>query len=248
MPYIIAILIAGCFAALAETPTSAPPKQAWTFTGPFGTFKKESLQRGFQVYKEVCSSCHSLKRIHYRDLSALGFKEGEIKAIAADYDVMDGPNAEGNPFKRKALPADAFPSPYPNDNAARTANNGALPPDLSLIIKARKNGADYIHALLTGYATPPLGVTVEPGHHYNPYFPGGQIAMTPPLTDGQVAYADNTKAIVDQMAHDVVTFLAWAAEPEMEHRKQLGVKALLYLAFMTLIFYATMRKIWKEVK
>lgn len=225
-----------------------PPKQNWSFNGPFGTFKRDELQRGFQVYKEVCSACHSLKRIRFRDLKGIGFKEIEIKAIAAGYEVTDGPNAEGQMFQRKAIPSDSFPSPYPNDNAARTTNNGALPPDQSLIVKAREGGADFIYALMTGYTEPPIGVTVDAGRHYNKYFPGGQISMEKPLTEGQVTYADGTKATVEQMSHDVSAFLAWAAEPEMEERKEMGVKVLAYLLFMTVIFYLTMRRIWKGVK
>ncbi|MBY0281936.1 MAG: cytochrome c1 [Alphaproteobacteria bacterium] len=232
----------------AETTTPHPPKQKWSFQGAFGTFKRDELQRGFQVYKEVCSACHSLKRIRFRDLKSLGFNEAEIKAIAAGYEVKDGPNADGEMFQRKALPSDAIPSPFPNDNAARAANNGALPPDLSLIVKAREGGADYVHALMNGYTAPPAGIVIEGGRHYNQYFPDGQISMAKPLTDGQVTYADGTEATVDQMSRDVTTFLAWAAEPEAEQRKQMGVKVIAYLLFMTVIFYFTMRRIWKGVR
>jgi len=224
------------------------PKQNWSFNSAFGTFKRNELQRGFQVYKEVCSACHSLKRIRFRDLKSLGFKESEIKTIAAGYEVKDGPNAEGEMFQRKALPSDAIPSPYPNDNAARATNNGALPPDLSLIVKAREGGADYVHALMNGYIDPPAGIVIEGGRHYNQYFPGGQISMAKPLTDGQVTYADGTSATVEQMSRDVSTFLAWAAEPETEQRKQMGVKVMAYLLFMTVIFYFAMRRIWRDVK
>lgn len=224
------------------------PKQSWSFSGLFGTFKRDELQRGFQVYKEVCSVCHSLKRVRFRDLKGIGFKEAEVKAIASGYEVTDGPNAEGQPFQRKALPSDAIPSPFPNDNAARTANNGALPPDLSLITKAREGGADYVHALMNGYGQPPAGMIVGEGRHYNQYFAGAEIAMAKPLVDGQVVYADGTVSTVQQMSHDVTAFLAWAAEPEMESRKQMGIKVMAYLLIMSIIFYLTMRRIWKDVR
>jgi ubiquinol-cytochrome c reductase cytochrome c1 subunit len=223
------------------------PKIDWTFSGFFGVFKREQLQRGYQVYKEVCSACHGIKRVSYRNLNALGFSEAAIKVLAAEHTIQDGPNAEGKMFERPALPKDAIVGPFPNDNAARAANNGALPLDLSLIVKARVGGADYVHAILNGFTKPPAGVKVESGRHYNAYFPGNQISMAQPLQDGQVKYSDGTVATIDQMSKDVVTFLAWAAEPEMEERKQLGVKVFLYLLLMTGLFYATMRRIWKRV-
>jgi ubiquinol-cytochrome c reductase cytochrome c1 subunit len=200
------------------------------------------------VYKEVCATCHGLKRIRFRNLKALGFNEAQIKAIASQYEVTDGPNAEGQMFKRKSLPSDAFPNPYANDNAARAANNGSLPPDLSLIIKARNSGPDYVYSLLTGYDPPPAGTQSQAGQYYNTYFPGNFISMAPPLTEGQVTYADGTKASVEQMAKDVVSFLAWSAEPEMEQRKQTGVKVIVYLLFMTILFYMTKRRIWRHIK
>ncbi len=250
-PFLFKIILCGIFlptTVCGEPGLLSPPARNWGFTSLFGTFDRAALQRGFQVYKEVCSACHGLKRVSYRNLSALGFNQNEIKAIAAEADVTDGPNDEGQMFQRKGLPADSFVGPYANDKAARAANNGALPPDQSLIVKARSGGADYIYALLTGYTSPPFGVTVEEGRHYNPYFPGGLISMAPPLTEGQVSYADGTKASVEQMAQDVVEFLSWAAEPELEQRKQMGVKVLLYLTFMVIIFYLTYRKIWRDVK
>ncbi len=224
------------------------PNVNWTFSSLFGVFKRDQLQRGYQVYKEVCAACHGIKRVSYRNLNALGFSEAAIKVLAAERMVQDGPNAEGKMFDRPALPKDPMAGPFPNDNAARAANNGSLPPDLSLIVKARVGGADYIHALLTGYVKPPAGKTIDAGRHYNAYFPGHEISMAPPLRDGQVTYSDGTVATVDQMSKDVVTFLAWAAEPEMEARKQLGVKVFLYLLLMTGLFYATMRRIWRGVK
>ncbi len=227
---------------------SALPKVDWTFTSLFGVFKRDQLQRGYQVYKEVCAACHGIKRVSYRNLNAFGFSEAAIKALAAEHLIQDGPNTEGKMFDRPALPKDAMAGPFPNDNAARTANNGALPPDLSLIVKARVGGADYIHALLTGYVKPPTNKMIEAGRYYNTYFPGHEISMAPPLRDGQVTYSDGTVASVDQMAKDIVTFLAWTAEPEMEARKQLGVKVFLYLLLMSGLFYATMRRIWRHVK
>jgi ubiquinol-cytochrome c reductase cytochrome c1 subunit len=223
-------------------------QKKWSFSGIFGTFKRDELQRGFQVYKEVCSACHSLKRIRFRNLKSLGFKDAEVKTIAATYEVTDGPNAEGQMFQRKAMPSDAIPSPYPNDNAARASNNGALPPDLSLIVKAREGGANYIYALMNGYVEPPAGIVVEGGRYYNQYFPGGQISMAKPLNEGQVSYADGTKASLEQMSHDVSVFLAWAAEPETEERRKTGVKVMVYLLVMTVIFYLTMRRIWRDVR
>jgi ubiquinol-cytochrome c reductase cytochrome c1 subunit len=225
------------------------PEISWSFKGWNGTFKRDQLQRGFQVYKEVCSSCHGIKLLRFRELSAIGFSEAQIKALAAAYDINDGPNLEGKMFSRKGLPSDAIPGPYKNDNQAKFVNNGAVPPDLSLIVKARKGGANYVKALLTGYMDPPPGVTLRETEHYNRYFPDYKIAMAPPLiTDNQVTYADGTDATISQMAEDVTAFLAFVAEPEMEERKRSGFQTLLYLVFMTGLFYLTKRKIWKDVK
>ncbi|MEB3701624.1 Cytochrome c1 precursor [Candidatus Bealeia paramacronuclearis] len=233
---------------LANEEARPLPDHKWTFEGAFGTFDLASLQKGFQIYKQVCSACHSIKRIHFRNLSALGYNEAEIKAIASDYEVTDGPNDLGEMFTRKGTPADAIPGPYANDKAARAANNGALPPDLSLVVKARKGGADYIFALLTGYENPPAGKHIPQGMHYNPYFPGEQIAMTPPLSEGLITHSDGTTPTVQQMAHDVVNFLTWAAEPEMVERKQMGLKVLFYLSIFTLLMYFVMRRVWARVK
>ena len=225
-----------------------PPKKEWTFEKWNGAFDKAKLQRGFQIYKEVCATCHGLKRIRFRELKAIGFTDLEIKALAASYDIHDGPNDEGEMFDRPGLPSDAMPWIYKNAKQAKAANNGAFPPDLSLIVKARKYGADYIYALLTGYCEPPKEIAVSNGQYYNKYFSGKLIAMAPPLTDGQVTYADGRKATVSQMAEDVTNFLAWAAEPEMEERKQDGFVTLMFLLFMTVLFYFTMRRIWQDVK
>ncbi len=224
-----------------------PPARDWSFDGMFGTFDRGAVQRGFQVYQEVCSGCHSLKLVAYRNLTGIGLGEDQIKAIAAEFEVTDGPNDEGEMFQRPAKSSDRFIKPFANDNAARAANNGALPPDLSLVIKARKGGADYVHALLTGYKEePPAGVKLSEGMNYNAYFPGNQIAMAPPVADDAVEYADGTKATADQIAADVTTFLTWAAEPELEERKRLGIKVLLFLVVLTAMMYALKRQVWSD--
>lgn len=246
-------------AALAVTPMASTPARAageaiplpatqFSFEGLFGTFDRASLQRGFQVYKEVCSACHGMRQLFYRNLLEIGLTEAQVRNIAAQFEVQDGPNDLGEMFERPARISDHFRRPFPNDQAARAANNGALPPDLSVIVKARAGGADYIHALLTGYTDPPEGFTLMDGMNYNKYFPGHQIAMPNVLNPGQVEYADGTEATVDQMARDVTTFLAWAAEPELEQRRQMGVKIILFLIVMGGLTYAVKRRIWANVK
>jgi len=230
-----------------EEATPSLPHQSWSFDGPFGTYDRASLQRGFQVYQEVCSNCHSLKLLAYRDLSALGYTDDQIRTIASQKEVTDGPNDEGEMFQRPAQPSDHFVPPFPNDQANRAAHNGALPPDQSLIIKAREGGADYVYAILTGYKDPPPGEKLPDNQYYNVYFPGHHIAMPPPLTDDAVTYGDGTKATVQQEAHDIVTFLAWAAEPNMEDRKRTGAKVMIFLVVMTGVLYLAKRKIWAEV-
>ncbi len=237
----------------------AMPDLDWSFDGPFGTYDKASLQRGFLVYKQVCASCHSLKKIYYRNLESLGYDEAQIKTIAAEYTVTDGPNDEGDMFDRPARPSDRVKSPFLNDKAAAYANGGAVPPDLSLITKARHGGADYVYGVLTGYAEPPAGVTLTATQHYNKVkdggligpdgakIPGGILAMAPPLSDGLVSYEDGTAQTADQYARDISHFLTWAAEPEMEHRKQMGIKVLIFLSFFALIMYATKRKVWEKL-
>ncbi|MCW3477578.1 cytochrome c1 [Limobrevibacterium gyesilva] len=233
--------------ARAEEVTTAPlPHQRWTFDGPFGTYDRAAAQRGFQVYKEVCANCHSLKLGYYRDLKGIGLSDGQIAAIAASVSVPTI-GEDGQPAERPGLPSDHFHSPFPNENAARAAMNGALPPDLSLIEKAREGGADYIYALLNGYSEPPAGMKLGDGMNYNKYFPGNQIAMVQPLQNGQVTYADGTPATQEQMARDVATFLTYMASPEMEDRKRIGVKIVLFLVFMTGITYAVKRKVWADV-
>ena len=224
------------------------PDRKFSFDGVFGTYDRASAQRGFQVYKEVCSACHSLRLLSYRNLRELGLTEAQVAAIAAGYQIVDGPNDEGQMFERAGRPADRFRKPFANDAAARAANNGALPPDLSVMTKARAGGADYLFALLTGYVDPPAGVTLMDGMHYNKYFPGHQIAMGAPLNPDQVEYADGTKATVEQMAHDVSTFLQWAAEPELEQRRAMGVKIIIFLTILAGLTYAVKRKVWADVE
>ena len=242
-----AVLAVALVAPAMASETPAPAKQQWSFKGPFGTFDRSALQRGFQIYKEVCSACHAMQQVYYRNLAALGYNEDEIKALAASVEVQDGPNDEGVMFNRPGRPYDRFKSPFPNDNAARAANNGALPPDLSVITKARHHGADYIYALMTGYKPAPASMKMPDGMSYNTAFAGAQIAMVSPLSEGSVTFADGTKATVPQMAHDVVTFLSWAAEPEMEARKRLGLKVMLFLLLLTGVLFAAKRRIWANV-
>lgn len=230
----------------AEGNVATLPQKNWSFEGPTGTFRRDSLQRGFQVFKEVCAACHGLKHVTYGKLTDMGLSKNTVKALAAEREMPDL-TEEGQPTTRKGLPSDHILSPFSNDKAARASNNGSLPPDLSLIVKARAGGATYLYALLTGFQEAPAGITLREGMHYNPYFPDHQIAMAPPLSEGQVQFADGTKATIDQMAQDVVTFLAWAAEPEMEQRKQMGLKVLFYLLVLTGVFYLSKRKIWKDV-
>jgi ubiquinol-cytochrome c reductase cytochrome c1 subunit len=223
------------------------PEEHWSFKGVFGTFDRAATRRGFQVYKEICSNCHSMNLLHYRNLEEIGFTEDEVKQIAASVQVTDGPNDNGEMYERPGKPSDTFKAPFPNPQAARAANNGALPPDLSLMAKARVGGPDYIHAILTGYGEPPPDMKLQAGMNYNKYFPGHQIAMPPPLSDGAVTYTDGTKASVDQMAHDVANFLMWAAEPNLEERHRIGVKSILFLLVLSGMLYAVKRKIWAAV-
>jgi ubiquinol-cytochrome c reductase cytochrome c1 subunit len=229
-----------------------PQDIAFSFDGPFGRYDRQQLQRGFQVYKEVCAACHSLSHVAFRDLHDLGYSEAEVRAIADQWQVqVPSVNPDtGEPATRKAIPADRFPSPYANETAARAANNNALPPDLSLMTKAREGGPAYVYSLLTGFNhRPPAGHEVPTGLHYNPYFPNLNIAMPPPLTtDGQVTYADGTTATIPQMAQDVSAFLNWAAEPRLESRRAGGTWVLVFLAFMTVLAYLSYQNIWATAK
>lgn len=222
-------------------------KQNWPFNGIFGRFDESSLQRGFQVYREVCAACHGIRHISYRDLKGIGYTNDEIKVIAADYEVMDGPNDDGEMFEREARPSDKFVGPYENDKIARLANNGAYPPDLSLIVKARADGANYLYSLLNGYKEFPDNFEASEGMYYNEFYPGNQIAMPSPLMDDIVEYSDGTEATQSQIAKDVTSFLAWTAEPELEERKSLGVKTLFFLILITIMLLGVKRKIWKDV-
>jgi ubiquinol-cytochrome c reductase cytochrome c1 subunit len=225
----------------------APIEQSWSFDGLFGSYDRAAAQRGLQVYREVCSTCHGLDYIAFRNLADLGFSEDQVSALAAEYQVTDGPDDTGEMFEREAKPTDRIPPPFPNEQAARTANGGALPPDLSLITKARADGSDYVYSLLVGYQDPPPDAEAPEGMYYNLYFPGNWIAMPPPLSPDMVQYADGTSASVEQMASDVTAFLTWAGEPTLESRKQTGLKVMLFLIVLTGLLFATKRKIWAEV-
>jgi cytochrome c1 len=237
--------------AFADDDVKHPEPQAWSWEGVFGTYDRQQLQRGYQVYKEVCAACHSMHLLSFRNLSqpgGPGFSDAQMKAIAASFQVPTI-DEKGEVVQRPGIPADRFPSPYPNDAAARAANNNALPPDLSVIIKARNDGANYVHALLTGYTDPPAGFQLLPGLSYNPYFPNHQIAMPAPIaSDGQVTWPEgNPPATKDQMARDVVAFLAWAAEPKMEERKRLGVQVMIFLGALALLLYFAYKRLWRDV-
>lgn len=223
------------------------PDYEWTFEGMFGTYDRAALQRGLKVYQNVCAACHSLDRVYFRNLHALGYSDNQIKALASQYTVNDGPNDDGEMFERPGKPSDRFPGPYPNKQAAKAANNGAYPPDMSLLVKARPGGADYIRALITGYEEPPAGVELLEGQYWNEYMAGHVIAMPPQLSDDMVPYEDETPQTAEQYAADVSHFLAWAAEPEMEERKQTGIKVLIFLLVFAGLMYAYKRKIWANV-
>lgn len=244
-------------------PILKPEQMDWSFAGPFGKYDKGQLQRGLKVYTEVCAACHSMSLVAFRTLEDLGYSEAQVKAFAANYEVTDGPNADGEMFTRAAVPSDRFPSPFPNKEAAAAANNGAAPPDFSLIAKARgvtrgfptfvfdiftqyqQGGPDYIHALLTGYQDPPEGIEVAEGTHFNPYFIAGQsLAMAAPLSDGQVTYDDGAPETLEQYSLDVSAFLMWAAEPHLEDRKRIGFMVMVFLAIFTALIYLTKKSVY----
>lgn len=261
--------------ALASGTTQAPMKHVeFSFEGPFGKFDQAQLQRGYKVYREVCSACHSMDLMYFRNLGQKGgpffdpkYKNPNdnpyVKAIAADYQINDLDSETGDVIQRPGVPADKFPAPFPNEPAARASNGGALPPDLSVIVKARHHGAHYVYSLLSGYKDPPKGLTVGVGQHYNPYMPGdltaawhgdhdkmpkgGFIAMAPQLEADKVSFDDGTKSTIEQQAKDVAAFLAWASEPKMEERKSFGLAAMIYLLIFSALLYASYRRIWRNV-
>lgn len=256
------LLAGAALSAQAQTAglvtTRLPVKAVdFSFDGPFGTYDRAALERGFQVYKEVCSACHALSHVAFHNLDeagGLGFTEAQAKAIAAGYKVPAEPNDKGELYDdkgdrltRPGILADYFPAPFPNEEAARAANSGALPPDLSMIVKARDGEAKYVYSILTGFhLNPPAGFKVTANKYYNPYFEGWNISMPPPLTDQSVTYSDGTKATIDQEAHDVATFLAWASDPKMEDRKRMGFGVLIFLVVLAGLLFAAYRKVWAD--
>ena len=247
-------LAAFMFIAASPTQHVHVEAQSWSFQGFFGTFDRGQLKRGFQIYKDVCAACHSMNLLAYRDLEAIGYNEEEVKDIAKSVQVTDGPDENGDMFDREGKPFDTFKAPFPNEEAARAANNGALPPDLSLIAKSRAgkgfgayDGADYIHSLLTGYGEAPADRKLGEGMNYNKAFKGNEIAMPQPLTDDAVVYADGTPATLDQESRDVAVFLTWAAETKLEARHSAGIRTLIFLVALTLLAYAAKRRLWAKV-
>jgi len=259
--------------ALGATTFEEPKDVHWSFEGPFGKFDKAQLQRGYKVYREVCSACHAMNLMYFRNLGQPGgpFYDEKypnpndnpyVKSLAKDIQVGDIDSETGDAIKRPAGSADKFPSPFPNEPAARASNGGALPPDLSVIAKAREGGPAYIYSLLSGFEEAPAGLTVPPGKHYNPYYPGdlssfwtgkgpapkgGFISMPPPLGPNKVTFDDGSPSTVQQQAKDVSAFLMWAAEPKMEERKRFGLGAMIYLLILTGLLYASYRAIWRNV-
>ena len=252
--------------AAGETHSEEPHELNWSFSGPFGNYDLQQLQRGLKVYTNVCAACHSLKYIAFRNLEALGYSEAQVKSFAAEYQIEDGPDDAGDMFERPGIPADYFPSPYPNVEAAAFANGGAAPPDLSLMAKARaahrgfprfvidiftmyaEGGPDYIYSLLSGYEDAPHDVQITEGTYYNPYFlAGNALAMAPPLSDGIVTYDDGTPETVDQYSKDVAAFLMWTAEPHMTERKSLGFKVIIFLLIFSGLLYLTKKAVWSRV-
>ena len=247
----LTILFTACFSTSYSAEKVEYLKTDWSFKGLFGKFDRGALQRGYQVYTEVCSSCHSMKYLSYRNLAEKGgpeFTEAQAKAIAASFEVTDGPNADGEMFTRPGKLSDKFVMPYENVKAAQAANGGAYPPDMSVLVKARGGGANYIYSLLQGYEDPPLGITLDEGVHYNKYMYGNKIKMANPLSDGLVEYSDGTIASVEQMSKDVTTFLMWTAEPHLEARHQMGFKAIVYLIILTILVYFSMKRIWSRIE
>ncbi len=250
LTYLIFLLSIGSYQVNAAEKTDLL-KIDWSFKGLFGKFDRGSLQRGYQVYSEVCAGCHSMKYLSYRNLSEKGgpeFSVEQVKAIASSFEVTDGPNEDGDMFTRPAKLSDKFVKPYENEKAAQAANGGAYPPDMSVLAKARSGGVDYLYSLLLGYEAPPSGTSLDEGVYYNKYMYGNNIRMAKPLDDGLVEYSDGTTASEEQMAKDVVTFLMWTAEPHLESRHKMGFKAIVYLIILTILVYFSMKKIWSRVE
>ncbi len=247
----LSILLSGFFFSSQSAEKVEYLKTDWSFKGLFGKFDRGALQRGYQVYTEVCASCHSMKYVSYRNLAEKGgpeFTEAQAKAIAASFEVTDGPNSDGEMFTRPGKLSDKFVMPYENVKAAQAANGGAYPPDMSVLVKARGGGVNYIYSLLQGYEDPPIGITLDEGVHYNKYMYGNKIKMANPLSDDLVEYSDGTQATVEQMSKDVTTFLMWTAEPHLETRHQMGFKAIVYLIILTTLVYFSMKRIWSRVE
>ena len=238
------------FSVYSEEVNTNYVNTSWSFKGIFGTFDRASLQRGYQVYQEVCSGCHSVQYLSYRNLSEKGgpeFSIEEAKAIAAQFEVTDGPNSDGEIFMRPGRLSDKFVKPYPNVEASKAANDGAYPPDMSVLAKARKGGADYIYSLLLGYEEPPAGFEIEEGVYYNKYMSGNKIKMTAPLSDGLVKYSDGTESTTAQMAKDITTFLVWTAEPHLESQHRMGFKVIIYLIILLTLVYMSKQKVWSRI-
>jgi len=258
LPLGLALAVVASAPVLAATGDQMPLKHLeWSFEGPFGTFNRADLQHGFQVYKEVCSACHSLNRVAFHTLAeegGPGFSDPQMKAIAAGYKIPAGPNDKGEtvddkgqPLMRPGTPADHFPAPFANDDAARAANGGALPPDLSVIVKARPGGPDYVYSIISGFGQkPPPAFKVTDGKYYNPYFIGWNIAMPPPLTDNQVTFVDGAPAKIDDEAKAVVTFLSWASEPHLEDRHRMGLGVMVFLVVLSGLLYLSYRRVWRD--
>ena len=245
--FFVLIFLFSNFNVLASGSGNDLPKHNWSFKGLTGTFDKPAIQRGFKVYREVCSGCHSMSLLYYRDLIDIGFSDEEVKAIAAEYTVIDGPNEEGEMFERPAKPSDRFVLPFSNQQEARISNNGSYPPDLSVITKAKKHGPDYIFNLLLGYTEPPVDFELGEGMYYNKWKEGHQISMAQPLDEGYVDYDDGTENTLPQLAEDITTFLVWSAEPELEERKKLGIKVILFFIVLGSIVFIVKNRLWREI-
>ena len=245
--FILFLLIPLTNVLSSENSIKTMPKHEWSFKGITGTFDRSSVQRGYKVYREVCSGCHSMDLLYYRDLIDIGFSDEEVKAIASEYTVLDGPNDEGEMFERSAKPSDRFVGPFSNKQEARINNNGVYPPDLSVITKARKYGVDYIYNFLMGYNEPPEGLVIGEGMYYNKWVEGNQIAMAQPLDDGYIDYDDGTENNLSQLSEDIVAFLAWSAEPELEVRKKVGIKVILFFVIIGFLFYIVKLRVWRNI-